>query len=577
MKRIEEVKWQQGFPCELPEQFDPFLTKVKGSHDFHTLGSLKRPESYYDDESRIVVEWIAKEYLEFILLEQNPDLSEATIRAFISSGNWIIEQLKGEKLEYEAIDDYKPITSIFQKIAIKTRSDQINRSAISEQGNKSIIERLHHVNKFLSHLYPNDTHTISDYLYHGKMTYAITEPPSEFCVVETVRYIAKAVKSEESQMNEAIAALEYKSNLNKNDILLFFLLSKNYRCLFLYLFIAVTGINGSNSMLIRLEDLDIDNDKKTSGKSVCVYKPRANRVISFEIPKDFLMMFVNPFVGLFWKYNLLCDKLKHNLKFEYIGRQVYDTDGGYRHISQYYLFRGWIKYNTKPKLISHLQQRLSQEGVIDDIKVPMPRDLRNYKATSLETKKGHNIAAIIMQHSTETAFKYYQKRQKKEAIENLGVFYTDFDGFIKNIHENVKKRLTVIPAGKCCATDNQKSIIELKTAKNAYIVGDCTTPTGCLFCSFFVVHADKDGVYKLISMREYILLKNKVLPYHSEFENSYGVVIERIDAILQYLKDQLKDEVVEWIAEAESKVPYGLHPDWQELYAMDMALLDVTS
>ena len=571
-----EVVWQKGVPTELPENFDPFLIEIKGTDDYHSIGSLKRPKTHYDEECKIVLEWIAKEYLVFSLVEQKQDSEETTIKGYISTGNWIIEKLKKEKIDEEAIEDYRPLTKVFQKIAAKTRSDHRNRSADTKQGNKTIIAHLNILENFLSFLFPNDENAIKDHLFHGKTTYSYKEPPSEFCVVETVRYIAKNVELEQSNLYKIIAELEYKPDLSRNDIMSFFKLSKNYRNSFLYLFIAVTGINASNVMLVALEDLDVRNDIKTSGKTISIYKARANKVVSFEIPKDFLIDFVNPFVNIFNKFNMVCDELKLDIHLDYIGRQVYDDNGGYKRLSQYDNFRTWFRFNVKPELVSHLEQLLNRQGISDEVvEIPTPRDLRNYKSTSIETRSGHNIAAIIMQHSEKTAFKYYYKRRKSEAIRNLGEFYADFYGFVKNLREKIEKRLTETPAGECSATDDEKSIIELKSSSNAYITGDCTTPTGCLFCSFFVVHANEEGIFKLISMREYILLKSQVLLWHSELYNNYGAVIDRINFILQDLKDKLKDKAVEWIKEAENNVAYGLHPVWQELYEMDMALLGV--
>ena len=570
------IIWEQGVPCKLPEQFNPFLIQVWGGKDYQSLGSLKQPTLYKGDESKHVIEWVAQKLLFFILLEQNQDLSESRIRNYIASGNWVIKHLEKKQLDYTITEDYKELTTIFQKISAKTRSNTINRSGDSKNGNRASITHIQNLNSFLSYLFPNDTHIISDHLHHGKIMDSIIAPPSDFCVVETVRHIAKFVGSEISVLNKTISNLNNTSGSTKAEITSFFKSTKDYRNSFLYLFIAITGINGTNAMLISLADLDISNDKKTSGKSVSVYKARATRVISFEIQKDFLIKYVKPFVNLFNIYNKLCKKLGVTLELDYIGRQIFRNDEKFRHISQYYLFSDWIK-NNKPHLTEHLKKRLKQENISDhEIKIPMPRDLRNYKATALETKVGHNLAAIIMQHSPETALKHYFRRQEKEAIENMGEFYADFENTIKNISNKIKERLSVIPAGQCKGTVEQQSIIQLNTNKSAYIIGDCTTPTGCLFCSFFVAHAEEEGVFKLVSMREYILLKNEVISYHSEMESSFGAVIERINKILQHLKDELQEQAVKWIEDAESKVAYELHPDWQELYDMDMALLEGT-
>jgi hypothetical protein len=325
-------------------------------------------------------------------------------------------------------------------------------------------------------------------------------------------------------------------------------------------------------MLITLNDLDIKNRKKTSGKFISIYKKRANKIVFFEIPKDILTKIINPFVTIFNTYNFLCDEFDINLNFDFIGRQIYRKSDEYKHISQYYNFRSWTK-KIKPSVLNHLKTRAKEENIQDQLlRFPTPRDLRNYKATKLEEKVGHNLAAIIMQHSTRTAFKHYYRRQESEAIENMGEFYANFENIIVNIGEKVKERLSSTPAGKCNATEEQKAVIQLNTTKNAYVIGDCTTPTGCLFCSFFVAHADEEGIFKLISMREYIHLKNEVVSYHNEIENNYGAVLERIEKILEHLKSELKEKAIRWIERAENKAPYGLHPVWQELYDMDSAL-----
>ena len=571
-----EIVWQERLPCELPDEFNPFSIRVKGGSDYNSLGKLKKPKSYKNNESESAIEWIACELLMFILLEQNQDLSESRIRNYISSGNWIIRHLAEHNLDPIEIESYEIITKIFQKIASKTKSNTINRSSDSKNGNRTDIYYIQHLKLFLFYLYPDDVQIISDHLDHGKKIEPIIEPPSEFSVVESTRYMAKHVLLEEPKISGALSIIEDSLSPTKSEITSFFKSSKNYRNCFIYLVIALTGINGTNVMLITLEDLDISNDKKTSGKSITVYKKRANKAVSFEIPKEILIKFIIPFVNLFTKYNTLCDRFNPNLKLNFIGQQTLCEDKDFRHIDQYYTFRSWTK-SIRKKVIDHIDKRLKEENIHEHIiKFPTPSDLRNYKSTAIETKHGHNLAAIIMQHSPEVSFKHYLRRQEKEAIENMGEFYADFENIINNISDKVKERLTPVPAGQCSATDDQKSIIELNTEKSAYVIGDCTTPTGCLFCSFFVAHAEEDGIYKLISMREYILLKNQVVSYHSEIENSYGSILDRINDILDHLKSELKETANKWIENAENKVAYGLHPIWQELYEMDMALLGDT-
>ena len=93
------IIWEQGVPCKLPEQFNPFLIQVWGGKDYQSLGSLKQPTLYKGDESKHVIEWVAQKLLFFILLEQNQDLSESRIRNYIASGNWVIKHLEKKQLD----------------------------------------------------------------------------------------------------------------------------------------------------------------------------------------------------------------------------------------------------------------------------------------------------------------------------------------------------------------------------------------------------------------------------------------------------------------------------------------------
>lgn len=283
-----EIVWQRGMPCELPDVFNPFSILVCGAKDTLTIGRLKEPSSYNSDDSKDIIRWIAQELLYFILLEQSQDLEELTIKKYIDSGNWIIKYLSGYNLDYTITEDYIGLTKIFQTTASKINSDLRNRSADTKVGNRGSIEKLDIVNRFIAYLFPNDSQIISDHLARGNRVESIIEPPSEFCVVETTRYIAKRVELEEIKLRNTILSLRESSSLTESDIASFFKLSKNYRNSFLYLLIAITGINGTNSTVIALEDLEVTNNKKTSGKSVSVYKKRANKVVSFEIPKEIL-------------------------------------------------------------------------------------------------------------------------------------------------------------------------------------------------------------------------------------------------------------------------------------------------
>lgn len=571
-----KIVWEQGVPCELPDRLDPFKTVIFGKRDCLLLGSLKLTKSNLSSSKYKTIKIIAEEFLRYILLERNQDLSELTITGYITTGNWILKHLEQYELDETALKDFKPITKIFQKIAAETRTDRRNRSSESKSNNKATLERLRLVSKFLIYLFVDYGDEITDHLHVGGIKESIAEPPSDFCVIESVRQVAKITKQEEVLSNKYLSELAAKTHKTDVDILTFFENTKNYRSSFLYLFIAVTGINGMNATLILLDDFKDDDIIKTSGKTISTYKARANKVVFCEITRDFIKEFVAPYLFIFDKYNSICDQNGVNAKMDYIGRMTFLNDGEYRHIVQYRYFSDWFRV-VRRDLALHVASKMKKNGICDDnIKIPTPRDLRNYKQVAIETKKGHIIASIIMQHSEETAYKHYTRRLQAESIENLGEFYERMESFILDMREKVNRRLTIIPAGKCNATDKEMEVIELRNSPKAYVNADCTTPTGCLFCSHFVVHADEEGIYKLLSMREYIREKSKFSQYHSEFEKNYGVILERIREILDYLTVELKDKAIAWIEESEKRIESNIHPFWQELNNIDMALFEIS-
>ncbi len=65
---------------------------------------------------------------------------------------------------------------------------------------------------------------------------------------------------------------------------------------------------------------------------------------------------------------------------------------------------------------------------------------------------------------------------------------------------------------------------------------DCRSIEGCLFCDQYRVHADTSDIRKLLSCRHCVRLVSRRAGALGEYESSFGVVLRRIDFLLDELR-----------------------------------------
>lgn len=74
---------------------------------------------------------------------------------------------------------------------------------------------------------------------------------------------------------------------------------------------------------------------------------------------------------------------------------------------------------------------------------------------------------------------------------------------------------------------------------------DCRSTEGCLFCDKYRVHADAVDIRKLVSCRHCVRLTCNRVSSLDEFESSFGVVLRRIDFLLNEIKKRNASLVTE--------------------------------
>ena len=70
---------------------------------------------------------------------------------------------------------------------------------------------------------------------------------------------------------------------------------------------------------------------------------------------------------------------------------------------------------------------------------------------------------------------------------------------------------------------------------------DCARSETCLFCEFFAIHADKNGLSKLLSFRELFPLIRKRTGSIDQYISVFGPIEGRIEEIVEYIRDNVPD------------------------------------
>ena len=153
-------------------------------------------------------------------------------------------------------------------------------------------------------------------------------------------------------------------------------------------------------------------------------------------------------------------------------------------------------------------------------------------------------------HSVEVSEAIYSTPPLEKQVDELNDFWAACESsliHIKDINSEDSQPTTV---GSCSTNDK----IPITIMKSPPIIPNCKTPQGCLFCIYYVCHADKEDIRKLLSLLFVIkVIIDKTIDF--EFaDETYNLLIIRIEYILngisalsgihEQLVNQLKNEVL---------------------------------
>jgi hypothetical protein len=134
-------------------------------------------------------------------------------------------------------------------------------------------------------------------------------------------------------------------------------------------------------------------------------------------------------------------------------------------------------------------------------------------------------------HSLGVADQVYADNSLEEQVAELDNFFTAIESVNENNKKLSKNKTRSIVSGSCA----EKSARSIPIIKSPPFTPDCETPQGCLFCIYYVCHADEEDLRKLLSLKFVIgLIREKTIDF--DFSDEIYALLElRIDYILDQI------------------------------------------
>ncbi|CEO38586.1 hypothetical protein [Photobacterium kishitanii] len=247
---------------------------------------------------------------------------------------------------------------------------------------------------------------------------------------------------------------------------------------------------------------------------------------------------------------------------------------GYKIFKQFLTLRSWILDNQScqflffslgqnhaeiPQQISRQQTDIHHNFLKKAKFLPSSSSaLKDQQIRSANThflrKAGHSSKHVAdnNNHTVAVSEAIYSTPPIEQQISELDNFWNACENAINTIVETRTKQdqMNTIISGSC-STNND---IPISIIDEPPITPDCNTPQGCLFCIYYVCHADEEDLRKLLSLLFVIqMIMDKAIDF--EFaDQTYSLLIVRIEYILDKvstistfhnkLVDQLKIEIL---------------------------------
>ncbi|MEN8351133.1 hypothetical protein [Acinetobacter towneri] len=168
-----------------------------------------------------------------------------------------------------------------------------------------------------------------------------------------------------------------------------------------------------------------------------------------------------------------------------------------------------------------------------------------------------------MGHSLDTAKKNYSRTSFKDASQQISQFFYELREVAVSQTRTVERipvqtldepvDVQTLPVGACMTTNLQP---EKATGFAAQAPSpNCQQFEHCLFCQHYAVHADDEDVRKLLSLKSLLGYVKQKATDLIKWEQQFGVVLHRIDEVLNELSDtyeNLRDRIFLIQEEVES-------------------------
>ncbi len=362
------------------------------------------------------------------------------------------------------------------------------------------------------------------YDYEGGRIYDLCELNELYGGVATEHQLNRIRSRALWLLDQANRNLRHRTRLHRGQMALRF---------FMLMFIAATGMNSAQACSLpwcpELEDAISNPGSERQGFRSIKYRAN-NKVVFFEIGVKFM-----PSLKRFIK---LRQFLLNGKEFSYLffGLQRSNLDN---------------PVPLSPEIFSRLMAELHKL----DPKIPkvLPREWRAAKQNHLVRTVELPVAARVMQHSLNTALKKYSNGS--EASQQV-----EISNFLSNVEQVVLNKSTVFPGSQACSVGVCSSPNHPVTINaSSSVPANCKEAEGCFFCKQYRIHADETDTRKILSFRHCIRKTARIAGSLEQFERFFGVVLRRLDFILEEVRRRDADMVgrVEHEVDAQGELdPY---------------------
>ena len=173
------------------------------------------------------------------------------------------------------------------------------------------------------------------------------------------------------------------------------------------------------------------------------------------------------------------------------------------------------------------------------------------------------LEAEVMGHSLDTARNNYARTSFKDASQQISQFFHELREVAVSQTRTIERiavqmldetvDVQTLPVGAC-------TTVALQPEKALGFTEQAPTPNcqqfeHCLFCQHYAVHADDEDVRKLLSLKSLLSYVKQKATNLIKWESQFGVVLHRIDEVLNDLSDtyeNLRDRIFSIQEEVES-------------------------